>query len=178
MKIYDTLIKVDIDTNDENSRIRNGKVYAWCHEHNIVAKKNGEDKHYFVLSSEYSNKCVVCRSSKQPTELGMTVSYDTETYTDYILLSGTNDDDKKIDRLAPKATRFVFNSKTGGPVKKVIATSKSGMRHINLYRTEFFGVDLNKVNNHMLTGIGGRITYGCGLIIPSSVYKHLMNFVK
>ena len=178
MKIYDTLIKVNIDTNDENSRIRNGKVYAWCHEQNIVAKKNGENKHYFVLSNEYSNKCVICRSINQPTELGMTVTYDTDSYSDYILFSGTNDNDKKIDRLAPKVSRFIFNPKNGSLVKKVIATSKSGMRHINLYRTEFFGVDLNKVNNHVLTGIGGRITYGCGLIIPSNVYKHLMNFVK
>jgi hypothetical protein len=178
MKVYDTLIKVNVDCKDDNSRIRNGKIYAWCHEQNIISKKNAEDKHYFVLSNQFVNNCVICRSSKEPSEMGMSVSYETTSYTDYILLSGTNKDDKKIDRLSTKAVRHIFNQKTNSFVKKVIATSNSGVRHINIYRTEFLGVDINKVNTHIFTGIGGRITYGCGLIIPSSVYKHLMNFVK
>lgn len=180
MKIYDTLIKVsDIPHTEGDTRTKNGAIYAWCHEQNSIASKQGKTYRYFVFSSRFSNCHVIKRDIVEPESMeGMTVSYETDAYKDYILFAGTKDVNVKIDRLSNSYKRFKFNSKTGSLVKKVQASSKGGTRPINIFRTTFYDVDIPKYEDKMTTGMGQRKSYGCGLVIPEKVYFHLCNFVN
>jgi hypothetical protein len=178
MKIYDTLIKVDhlSKSNSVDGRLSSELVYSWCHEKNIVEGSN--DKHYFVFSNHLKKNIVLLRTLQPLEEItGVTVSYDTNNYKDYLVFSGFNSKDKRVTKLSDTGYRKYFNSKTRSIVKWITCKSKSGNRPIYLYKTEFKNVDISRFEDKIITGIDGRRSYGCGLIIPTKVYEHLMNFV-
>jgi hypothetical protein len=178
MKINDTLIRVENKVKLDNSREQNGLIYAYCHEKNILSKKNNDKILYFVFSNEINNSFILKRSTEILDSLdGVSVSYDTNSYTDYILFQGAKrDDDKKI-KLSDDYTRYIFNKKTLCKNKKVIAISSGGQRPLSLSRTEFRNITLDITENY-ISGFGGRLSYGCGLLIPTKVYCHLLNWVK
>lgn len=184
MKVFDTLIALENVPLNKDTRLRHGQVYAWCHsankehENKAVARK----QRYFVFSNALSNKHVLCRSLEEPSELGLTVSYYPTSYKDFLVFQGTGHDIKKrkwrLKNLSKQRRRYVLNTRTGEVVKKIEVVSKGGTRPINLVKAEFFSVKIDQYEKEFLGGIGGRLSYGCGLIIPTQVYNHLLNFVK
>ncbi len=180
MKVFDTIIKANLVFDKQNSRENSGLVHAYCHEANVVARKENKSDRYYVLSNKFNNSYILKRSLTENTDLeGVSVSYDTKQYSDYILFQGSNEEQFKKIKLSDNFTRYVFNKKIMNKVKKIIVQSNKGKRYLHICRTEFKNIPANiNIENNYINGFGGRLSYGCGLLIPTKVYSHLLNFVK
>lgn len=176
----DEIINIDLNNftalKDDLMRI-NGLVYAACHEMNLALKdKNIKNTNFFVFSNCKTRNSILKRTIYDSKIVG---SYSLIDYNDFIYFQGCKNIKDKKHKLSDKFKRDILNKKFGNYYKRIsiYCKGKNSERPLNLFKTLFY--DVKNIDNEIyLRGLGGRKSYGCGLIIPEKVYNHLMNFVK
>jgi hypothetical protein len=185
--IYDELLKFEFEMSPTNSRERSGLIYSKCHELNSIEAKNGNTCHYFVFSNNKNNNLIIKRSYFCPSVSKNQVfvaKYNLENYDDFVFFQGRVSEDTKFKKVPCEKAEVVMLSKDCYH-KKILCHSHGNLiRPFVVNKFILYGVkkqepidnELN-ISDVYLHGVGGKKSYGCGLLIPNNVYMHLLNMV-